>query len=58
MLAHLDRLDEAQTQFDTLLDWRPDFIDNGRRLMGRLYKEGELLDHIFAGFKKIGVNIA
>lgn len=58
VLGHLGRADEAREQFDTLLDWRPDFVENGRRLMGRLYKESDLLDHVFEGFNKVGVSIA
>ena len=57
ILAHLGRLEEAQKEFDTLLEWRPDFLENGRLIMGRLLKEPDLLDSVFEGFEKIGVEI-
>lgn len=58
ILAHLGRLEEAQREFDTLLECRPDFQECGRLLMGRFIKEPDMLDHVFEGFEKIGEKLA
>jgi hypothetical protein len=58
ILAHLGRLEEAQREFDTLLEWRPDFDECGRLLMGRFIKEPGMLEHILEGFEKIGKKLA
>ena len=58
ILAHLGRLEEAQSEFDTLLEWRPDFLECGRLLMGRFIIEPDMLEHIFEGFAKIGEKLA
>ncbi len=58
VLAHLGRLPEAKKEFATLLEWRPDFVENGRRLMGCYIREDGLLDQILEGFENIGVKLA
>ena len=58
ILARLGRLEEAQKEFDTLLEWRPDFLGCGRLLMGRFIKEPGLLESVLEGFAMIDVEIA
>ena len=58
VLAHLGRIAEAEAEFKALLEYRPDFVENGRRLMGCLIKEASLLEHLVEGFDKIGVQLA
>ncbi len=57
VLAQLGRLAEAEKEFETLLECRPDFEEKGRRLMGCYIKEDSLLEHVFDGFAKIGKKI-
>ena len=57
-LGQLGRLEEAEREFEALLECRPDFVETGRFLLGCFIKEPELLDHVFDGFAKIGVEIA
>jgi len=56
-LGQLGRLAEAEKEFEAVLEFRPDFVEKGRHLMGCFIKETSLLEHFFEGFAKIGVKI-
>ncbi len=58
VLAHLGRVAEARKEFETLLEWRPDFEEKGRRLMACYIRDQDLLEQIVEGFRKIGVTLA
>lgn len=56
-LGQLGRLEEARSEFEALLQTRPNFVERGRYLMGILIKEPDLLEHMLDGFGTTGVEI-
>ncbi len=56
-LSQLGRLKEARSDFQALLESRPNFVARGRHLMSILIKDTNLLEHLLEGFARIGVKI-
>ena len=54
-LGQLGRLSDANTAIDQLLQSEPDFLNQGRRLVGRYVKVEVLIDKIFDGLRKAGM---
>ncbi|MDJ0817208.1 MAG: hypothetical protein QNJ58_13440 [Desulfobacterales bacterium] len=54
-LGQLGRLSDANTAMDQLLQSEPDFLNQGRRLVGRYIKVEGLIDRIFDGLRKAGL---
>lgn len=57
-LSQLGRLEEARSEFQALLESRPNFVGRGRYLIGILIREASLLEHILDGFRRIGVEVS
>ncbi|MGI9263367.1 MAG: hypothetical protein ACR2QU_00470, partial [Gammaproteobacteria bacterium] len=58
VLGQLGRLDQARKEYQAVLECRPDFPENGRILLGRFFKEPDLLDQFCEGLDKFGVTLA
>lgn len=54
-LGQLGRLRDANTAIDQLLKSDPDFLNQGRRLLGRYVKVAGLIEKIFDGLRKAGL---
>lgn len=57
ILGQLGRSAEARRALDRLLQVRPDFAANARRLLGYFIKNGEQVDHMLEGLEKAGLTI-
>ena len=49
---------QAETELQDLLIRYPNFEKQGRTFLGRYLKEKGLLEHVCAGFEKIGVTLS
>ena len=58
VLGQLGRPAEAETEIQTLFEWRPDFAEMGRTLFGRMFKEDSLIEHLVEGLGKAGLKVA
>ena len=56
-LGQLGRQAEADAEIQTLLTWRPDFKENARTLFDRMFKEDSLIEHLFEGLDKAGLQV-